>query len=115
MITGHVQLNWPETNDFLRGSFHWSNIYTLEGLPDAVGKLHLEYIQLPWDLREFGYFPEHLRGRTVMGKVIKNWSASGTFTVPPLTSSQESTFTNMGRADTAFLLNKHLATSGGKS
>lgn len=50
-----------------------------------------------------------------MGKVIKNWSASGTFTVPPLTSSQESTFMNMGRADTALLLNKHLATSGGKS
>lgn len=48
-----MQLNWPKTNDYLRGSFHWPNILIpffwrdggigviMEGgeLSDAIGKM----------------------------------------------------------------------------
>lgn len=55
MASGHMQLNWSKADDFLRGSFCWPEprlpwmgvVTEGEQLSDGIGKLYLEYVQLP--------------------------------------------------------------------
>lgn len=55
MASGHMQLNWSKADDFLRGSFCWPDallpwmgvVTEGEQLSDGIGKLYLEYVQLP--------------------------------------------------------------------